>query len=111
VRAGLGAEAHARATQSPLLLLDEAASSLDEDTEMAMVTAIHEGTALGRGQARQTVLTIAHRLKSVVNSDKILVMAKGQSAPPLCPKTAPPLSLAPHQPPASSPPTRRCQAR
>ena len=64
---------------SPLLLLDEATSALDGDSEEA----IRE--ALGRLMQGRTVIAIAHRLSTVRNFDRILVLQAGeivQDGPP-----------------------------
>ncbi len=55
----------------PILLLDEATSALDSETEQGILEALE---AMGRGR---TVITIAHRLSTVVNSDRIIVLDKG----------------------------------
>jgi ATP-binding cassette subfamily B protein len=57
---------------APLLLLDEATSSLDVESEEL----IRE--ALGRLMRGRTVIAIAHRLSTVRNFDRILVLEKGQ---------------------------------
>ena len=59
---------------SPILVFDEATSSLDSITEQSIMRALGEATK-GR-----TSVIIAHRLSTVVNCDKILVMDKGQIA-------------------------------
>ncbi|MEO0343290.1 MAG: ABC transporter ATP-binding protein/permease [Pseudomonadota bacterium] len=56
----------------PILLLDEATSALDTQTERNIQHALRE---LSQGRS---VITIAHRLSTVVDSDKILVLAKGE---------------------------------
>ena len=56
----------------PVLVLDEATSSLDTQTEAA-VQAELERLSEGR-----TTLTIAHRLSTVRDADQILVLDKGQ---------------------------------
>jgi ATP-binding cassette subfamily B protein len=56
---------------APLLLLDEATSALDGDSEEV----IRE--ALGRLMRGRTVMAIAHRLSTVRNFDRILVLEKG----------------------------------
>jgi ATP-binding cassette, subfamily B, bacterial len=64
---------------APLLLLDEATSSLDSESEEA----IRE--ALGRLMHRRTVIAIAHRLSTVRNFDRIVVLELGkviQDGPP-----------------------------
>jgi ATP-binding cassette, subfamily B, bacterial len=57
---------------APLILLDEATSSLDGESEEL----IRE--ALGRLMRGRTVIAIAHRLSTVRNFDRILVLEKGQ---------------------------------
>ncbi|MEL6610357.1 MAG: ABC transporter ATP-binding protein/permease [Pseudomonadota bacterium] len=55
----------------PILLLDEATSALDTETEHEIQA---ELDAMGQGR---TVLTIAHRLSTVVNADRIVVLEDG----------------------------------
>jgi ATP-binding cassette subfamily B protein len=59
---------------APIVLLDEATSSLDVETEQGVMRAIRH-LAMGR-----TSLTIAHRLSTVMDSDEILVMLEGRIA-------------------------------
>jgi ATP-binding cassette subfamily B protein len=56
----------------PILVFDEATSSLDSQSEQAILTAIKE-ISLGH-----TSLVIAHRLSTIVDADKIVVMGQGQ---------------------------------
>ena len=56
---------------APILILDEPTSSLDPQEEMLIDTALHE---LMRGR---TVITIAHRLNTVLQAEKIFVLEKG----------------------------------
>lgn len=56
----------------PILIFDEATSALDSKTEQAIQSELDEA-AIGR-----TTLIIAHRLSTVMNADKILVLDGGR---------------------------------
>jgi ATP-binding cassette subfamily B protein len=58
--------------EAPLLLLDEATSSLDAESEKLVQT------ALARLMAGRTTLVIAHRLATVLECDRILVIDQGR---------------------------------
>ncbi len=64
--------ARALLRDTPILLLDEATSALDAQSEKFVQDALDQ---LSRGR---TTLVIAHRLSTVRNADKIVVMDKGQ---------------------------------
>ena len=58
--------------QPPILIFDEATSSLDSATEQAIQQTLCEVAG------QHTTLMIAHRLSTIVDADQILVMDKGQ---------------------------------
>jgi ABC-type multidrug transport system fused ATPase/permease subunit len=64
--------ARALAFDPRILILDEATSSVDTETEMLIQDALH---ALLRDR---TALIIAHRLSTIKNADRILVIHKGE---------------------------------
>ena len=64
--------ARAMFTRPHLLVLDEATSSLDAETEASISEAIHEL----RGST--TVVMIAHRLSTVRNADIVVYLSQGQ---------------------------------
>lgn len=57
---------------SPVIILDEATANVDPENEKELMEAISELTL------EKTVIMIAHRLKTVRNADKILVLDKGR---------------------------------
>ena len=65
--------ARALLKDSPILLLDEALSSVDAENESVI-----QG-ALDRLMENRTTLVIAHRLSSVINADRILVLNEGRT--------------------------------
>jgi ABC-type multidrug transport system fused ATPase/permease subunit len=58
----------------PVLVLDEATSSVDPETELLLQDALSE---LLRGR---TSMVIAHRLSTVEHADRVLALARGQLA-------------------------------
>ena len=65
---------------SPIILLDEATASLDAENE----TEIQK--ALSKLIRNKTVLVIAHRMRTVENADKIVVLSGGHVAEEGCPE-------------------------
>lgn len=57
---------------APILVLDEATSALDSEVEAAIQT------ALTRVMEGKTVLAIAHRLSTLTEMDRIIVMDQGR---------------------------------
>lgn len=63
--------ARAMLKDAPILILDEATSSLDSESEVAVQKALH--TLM----EKKTVIAIAHRLSTLREMDRILVLADG----------------------------------
>jgi len=64
--------ARAMLKNAPLLILDEATSALDSESEVAIQKALHE-LMVGK-----TVVAIAHRLSTLREMDRIIVLEKGK---------------------------------
>ncbi|MFA4941347.1 MAG: ABC transporter ATP-binding protein [Patescibacteria group bacterium] len=60
------------ARKPKLLILDEATSALDNESEVQIQNVIN------KLKGKITVLAIAHRLSTLINSDKLLVIDKGE---------------------------------
>ncbi|KAI0328372.1 multidrug resistance-associated ABC transporter [Cubamyces sp. BRFM 1775] len=65
--------ARAIVRRSKLLILDEATSAIDYDTDAIIQNSLRE--ELGRDV---TVITVAHRLQSIMDADKIMVLDAGR---------------------------------
>jgi ATP-binding cassette subfamily B protein len=64
--------ARAIVRRAPILLLDEATSALDNESEARVQQ------ALGEVMQGRTTIVIAHRLSTVVNADRIVVLEQGR---------------------------------
>jgi ATP-binding cassette subfamily B protein len=65
--------ARAVLTRPPVLVLDDAFSSVDTSTEEAILT------GLGAAKGNQTRLVIAHRVSTIKDSDLIVVLEAGRA--------------------------------
>jgi ATP-binding cassette subfamily B protein len=64
--------ARALLQDTPVLLLDDALSAVDAETESTILD------ALRRRHGRRTTLVIAHRLSTLAHADKVIVLEKGR---------------------------------
>jgi subfamily B ATP-binding cassette protein MsbA len=64
--------ARALLKDAPVLILDEATSSLDSESERAIQDALQEV------MKDRTTLVIAHRLSTIENADQVIVLGKGK---------------------------------
>ncbi|MEM9336575.1 MAG: ABC transporter ATP-binding protein [Patescibacteria group bacterium] len=64
--------ARAMLKDAPILILDEATSALDSESEVSIQKALHEL------MAGKTVVAIAHRLSTLREMDRIIVLESGQ---------------------------------
>lgn len=66
--------ARALIKNSPILLLDEATSALDNKNEQAIIKTI------ANIAENKTVITVAHKLSTIINADKIIFIKDGEIA-------------------------------
>lgn len=64
--------ARALLQDAPLLLLDDAMSAVDTQTEQSILSTLHKESG------KRTTILVAHRLSTVQHADQILVLREGQ---------------------------------
>lgn len=66
-------------SQAPILILDEATSNLDSETEQKVLENLRKASGNGgvNGKGARTVFMIAHRFAPLKRADLILVLEKG----------------------------------
>ncbi|NLC39937.1 MAG: ATP-binding cassette domain-containing protein, partial [Clostridiaceae bacterium] len=62
------------ASKPSLLILDEATANIDTETELLIQDAINKMSA------NRSMIAVAHRISTIANADKIIVMHKGRVA-------------------------------
>lgn len=67
--------ARAMLTPSNILVLDEATAAVDVETD-----AMLQQTLRSPMFANRTIITVAHRLNTIMDSDRVLVLDKGEVA-------------------------------
>ena len=68
-------DARALLTDSPLLLLDDALSAVDTDTETRILQHLSE---LRTQHPERSTVIVSHRLSAVADADQILVLRQGK---------------------------------
>lgn len=66
--------ARALLKDAPILILDEASSALDTESESMIQQALERQT----GARKRTIISVAHRLSTIQHADEIIVMDKGR---------------------------------
>ena len=64
--------ARALVRQSNIILIDEATSNIDQETEQIITNAIEKAFK------NKTIITIAHKIKTILKSDLVMVIDQGK---------------------------------
>lgn len=64
--------------RSKLVLLDEATASMDAGTDAAVQEALCRELVSADGGDTRTLITVAHRLQTIMDYDRVVVMASGR---------------------------------
>ena len=70
--------ARALLTRAPLLLLDDALSAVDTQTESAILAHLRERRQHASGEDQRRMIVVSHRLSAVVEASQIIVLAHGR---------------------------------
>ncbi|KAM3452498.1 hypothetical protein MY3296_004522 [Beauveria thailandica] len=64
--------------ESKLMLLDEATASMDYETDRGIQQVLRDEMERANGAGARTLVTIAHRLRTIIDYDSVVVMSAGR---------------------------------